>query len=256
MESSDLWTKLNAEHIYASVAKSLSLAILCSLKSGNEPLKLYKQAQGEIRFSSSEFSNFDAESLLSTPSCLATHIIPLLSELIQIEMSLTRGLDTEGCLLILAKYPFIFTSFSFITSEKNPPPVWASIGDTTFTSFYLVGGKTGIGNDVSGFAIFQESQPGVILDSSAFVAPSSIIAPGFSPEMMRIVAQQEGKIVPKLKKTKGSVFNLILTELASIQIPVEVRFLYGVGTTPFNNIDKVISRVNTKQMAKIPAHRP
>ena len=238
--------KSSVSDIYESVAKSLSLAVLCSLKPGGEPLRLYTQPQGEIRFDSCEFPVVDAVELLSTPSHLGNHILPLLSDLASFEMRMPKGIESDGCLWVLSRYPFIFLSFSLVTKDPKHSARWDAISDITFTNFILVGGKTGFGNDIAGYVIFQESQPGVLLEASAFQTPSSVIAPGFSEEQLSVVKSQEIKSLSKLLKTEDSVLSSVLAEVHNLDFEVGARFLYGVASNAFNNIDRIVSKVPNK----------
>ena len=237
------------------VKESLCLALLCSLEPAGAPFETYEQKAGIVKYASLESHVKDPTVFLEDPLYLASGVLPTLSDLVMYEMSFEKGLGTDGWLETIARYPFLFASFA--VAPKTDGPIWEMLKDVTFTHFIMFGGKTGIGNDVIGFVISQESQPGVILESAAFQAPSSVIAPGYTQDLIDIVHQQEKVCIRNLLALPTSVLSSFIAEVKARDVSeIDLKVLYGFSTSPFNDIDKVITNIGKKANQRRPRKIP
>jgi len=241
-------TTQSSEELKHYVGESLSLALLCAMNPAGISFETYKQTLGLVRYTSLERQTTDLPLFIRSPLHMASEVIPTLSDLVAYEMSFEHGLGSDGWLEVIATYPFVFVSYAVHPlPEIKKSPEWDLISDISFTNFIMLGGKSGIDNDIIGYVISQESNPGAILESSAFRSPTSVIAPGYTHEQIDAIRESEILACNNLMTTPNSILSSFVEEITTLGTSgVQLKFLYGVSTTPFNNIDKVITHIGKK----------
>jgi len=235
--------------IQREVARSISLGVLCGLQPGGVPYATYTQGEGDVRYSSDTYE-IPASSFFQESFHLASNLALPLSKLVAHEMGLPKPPE-DSLLSLLAGYPFIFATYGLSTVGDDIPINIELLEDITFTHFMLVGGEARIGNDAVGFVVSQESQPGDLIEAIGFVSPSSVIAPGYSEVHLKNLVQQENLSMKTILNAQESFTSSFIEEVAALgDVNLRAKIVYGVASSPFNNIDQVISKISLKRNKK------
>jgi hypothetical protein len=145
---------------------------------------------------------------------------------------------------ILARYPFIFSTLMLSAADVLGDP--AATEEFSLVYFVNIGGPTGMGNDVAGWALFSSENVSAPVESVCFKTMSSVIAPGFNKESLDVVKMQEKRSMEALvgaldpKSQEESMMAVFLRNLATCK-NIELKVLYGFASEPINSLASVIA---------------